>query len=126
MRAKPELDTIEARIQASAPVLPPERREEVLRLCRQQRQRKPYFAWYGRLCLAGAFTGLVLFCWVASGYLDTQSRAMIAGTNGRPGSSLAMRANLSAHMEADGVKFGIALRWRMRQLALLLHEKHSG
>jgi hypothetical protein len=29
-------------------------------------------------------------------------------------------------METDSQSFGVSLRWRLRQLASLLHEKHSG
>lgn len=130
MERRPEQDReeiIEARLRASAPPLPPELRQQVLRRCRQERRNKPACAWQGQWRLAGALTSLALFCWIASGCLDARSQAMIAGENGgQSGSTLAFRANSLSPGEADSQNFGIALRWRMSQLALLLHEKHSG
>lgn len=130
METRPEQDTsetIEARLRNTAPALPPELRPRVLQQCRNQRRTRPTVIWFGQWRPAGALAGLVIFCWAASNRLDAQSQAMITGgSRPRPEGALAVRAPISTPTEADSRNFGTALRWRLRQLTLLLHDKHSG
>lgn len=119
MTTRHDQETIEAQLRASAPSLPPELRQQVLRQCRTERRNRPGLTWLQRWRPAGAFASIVLFCWIASGRLDAQNRAMITGGEGRQSES-------AAAIRADSADFVIALRWRINQLALLLRDKHSG
>ena len=120
MTTRPEQERIEAQLRAEAPVLRPELRRQVLARCREERRTSPTRIWHWRQGLVGALASIILFCWIGSSSLDARSRAIIAGNNERqPGNSLAVRDDLLQ-------KFGAALRWRMREMALLLHEQHNG
>jgi hypothetical protein len=119
MRPTDNQETIEARLRAGAPDLPPELRAQILHRCLNQRRNTSTLPWQRRWQGAGAFASLVLFCWVMGGRLDAQNRAMITGSEGRPSAS----ASAASSESAD---FVVALRWRLEQLALLLHDRHSG
>ena len=119
MTPQNEPETIETQLRASAPVLPPELRSQILHRCRSERRNAPGWTWYRRWSFAGAFATLVLFCAVGSSQLDAQNRAMLTGGNRATSAR-------SFAIPADTAQFVLALRWRISQLALLLHDKHSG
>lgn len=114
-----ESESIEARLRAAAPVPPSELRAQILNRCRQERRPAPRLPWYRSWSLTGAFAALVLFCWLASGRLDAQNQALLTGKSARSFDS-------AAALRSDQERFVLALQWRLRQLALLLHDRHSG
>ena len=114
-----EPETIEMQLRASAPILPPELRSQILRRCQNERRNVPVRTWYRRWRLAGAFASLVLFCAVGSSQLDAQNQALLTGSNPR-------QSERAFAIPADTAQFVLALRWRISQLALLLHDRHSG
>ena len=119
MTPQHEPETIETQLRASAPTLPPELRSQILHRCRNERRNTPVRIWYRRWRLAGAFATLVLFCAIASSRLDAQNQALLAG-------GARAHSERSFAIPADTAQFVLALRWRISQLALLLHDKHSG
>ncbi|MCW3100754.1 MAG: hypothetical protein JWL77_6372 [Chthonomonadaceae bacterium] len=119
MRTRDDSETIETQLRATAPILPPELRQQILRRCQNERRNVPVLTWYRRWRLTGAFASLVLFCWITSGRLDAQSQALINGEAGRQSiNAFATRA--------DNADFVTVFRWRIHQLALLLNDTHSG
>lgn len=119
MTPREEPESIETRLRASAPLPPPELRAQILDRCRQERRPAPRLPWFRSWGLTGAFAALLLFCWLASGRLDAQNQALLTGSAARPSDS-------AATLRADQERFVLALQWRLRQLALLLHDRRSG
>ena len=119
MTPQDEPETIEAQLRATAPLLPPELRQQVLRRCQNERRNVPLRAWFRPWRLAGAFASFVLVCGIANSRLDAQNQALLTGDNGR-------QTERALALPADSAGFVLALRWRISQLALLLHDKHSG
>lgn len=114
-----EPEPIEAQIRAAAPALPPELRHQILRRCRSERQNASVQTWYRRWRWTAAFTTLVLCCGLASGRLDAQNQALLTGDAGP-------QATTAVAHHTDNADFVLALQWRIRLLALLLHDKYSG